>query len=247
MAVAVKNTNYNPDQTIAGRFVDYTGSAIGALRASSVIRGVSRLYNAIAANPSPVATQIDSVAGTTMTGLGIVRLPSATRSAIEDVAKVSEAGPEHRNIAVAFRSMMDAIVAWTSVGALVTANPTLRNVATLADFSQDVADLGISAADYNQAAIYEKSAVGDVKEAFAHTRKYNMLRIAKAVMSVAAAFFAVWMLMTGVTLLPLILTILLSLATTVIAIRRDLYKDEGRFKLIDLNRSYSFNESENIS
>ncbi|MBX7067248.1 MAG: hypothetical protein K1X28_08460 [Parachlamydiales bacterium] len=247
MTVAVQNTNYSENKTFLGRFVDYTGSAVGAMRECSMIRGVCRLYNAVVANPSPVASTVEGVAGTTVTGLGIVRLPSATRAAIEDVAKAGDDTPGWRKIGVAFRSVMDAVFAWTSVGAFVTSNPTLRNVATVADFSQDSADLAIAVADHNQLTRYEKAASGDVKEAFAHSRKYNMLRVAKAVLSVAAGVFAMWMLMTGVTILPLVLTILLSLATTMVAIRRDLYKDEGKFKLIDLHHSYSFNEFENIS
>jgi hypothetical protein len=60
--------------------------------------------------------------------------------------------------------------------------------------------------------------------------------VVKATLSVAAADFALIMLLTGVQILPLVLAILLSLTTTIVAIRRDIFKNESRFQLIDLNR-----------
>ncbi|MBU6446842.1 MAG: hypothetical protein KGQ49_05535, partial [Verrucomicrobia bacterium] len=57
---------------------------------SSLLRGVARLWNEVAATPSVALKRVDDVAGTTMTGLGIVRLPSVTREAMTDIARLHD-------------------------------------------------------------------------------------------------------------------------------------------------------------
>ena len=65
------------------------------------------------------------------------------------------------------------------------------------------------------------------KAVLAHTTKNKMLCIAKAVMSLVAGIFAGIMFVTGVPVLSTTAMTVLSLATALVAIRRDLHKNEG--------------------
>lgn len=238
MAIAVKNPQYDENQTFLGRFVEYTGSSIGAIRSLSLMRGISRLYNQTVSTPSSTMETLDTTASAGISAIGIVLLPYRTQETYQLVSDLrnSDGTPMQRKVELAMRSSMDTVSAWMSTGAVLTGNPTFRNISVITDFTQDVADLKIAADDYKSTSDYEVFASGEVKEALAHTRKYHLLRIAKATLSIAAALFALLMIFTGVQLLPLVLAILLSLTTTIVAIRRDIFKNEGKFRLIDLNR-----------
>lgn len=227
----------------------YAQTVVGAVRLCMLTRGVCNLYNEVAAVPSAMAAQVKETMGTTLSGLGFIALPAVTGEAISNVAKLTEpnAGPQGRKAAVAFRSAMEAVSFWASTGAFLCASPALKAVSKIADFNKNVSDLGISFSDYQQSLIYENASSGDAHEAFAHTRKYNMLRIAKAVLSIATCFFAVWMILMGFALVPTVLTAVLSVASAALAIHRDLYKTSGKFDLVDLSQHYSLGETSRLS
>ncbi|MBX7067249.1 MAG: hypothetical protein K1X28_08465 [Parachlamydiales bacterium] len=214
-----------------------------------LIRAISVLYNETVKAPSEIASQIKDTMSGTLSGLGIIALPAVTGDAIHQIAKLGEPdfGPQGRKTAVAFRSVMDAVSFWANTGAFFAASPALKGVAKIADLNKNISDLGISWNDYNQSLIYENASSGEAREAFAHTRKYNMLRIAKAVISISTAFFAVWMILMGFAIVPTMITAILSLAAAAIAIRRDLYKDEGRFELANLTHLYTIGEHQRVS
>ena len=238
MVIAIKNPQFDEDRTFLGGFIEYTGSAIGQLRSWSLIRSVSRLYNEFSQSPSSAATAVDTTAGTAISALGVVLVPMRTKDAYGAIVSIGNQDgiPLQRKIDLATRASMEAASSWMSAGVWVTGNPALRSATAVTDLTQDVVDLKVSVEDYRAASNYETLASGDVLEALEHTRKYQMFRIVKAVLSVAAALFAIMMLLTGIQILPLVLAILLTLTTTIVAIRRDIFKNEGRFQLIDLNR-----------
>lgn len=227
----------------------YAQSVIGAVRLCMLSRAVCNLYNEVAAVPSVMAAQIKDTMGATLSGLGFIALPGVTGEAIANIAKLAEpdAGPQGRKIAVAFRSAMEAASFWMNAGAFLCAIPALKAVSKIADLNKNVSDLGISLSDYQQSLIYENASSGEAHEAFAHTRKYNMLRIAKAVLSIATCFFAVWMFLMGFALVPTLLTAICSVASAALAIHRDLYKTSGKFELVDLSQHYSFGEMPRLS
>lgn len=238
MVIATKNPQFDEDRTFLGSFIEYTGSAVGQLRSWSLIRSISRLYNEFSQSPSSAATAVDTTASTAISALGAVLVPMRTKDAYRAIVSIGNQDgiPLQRKIDLATRASMEAASSWMSTGVWVTGNPALRSATAVTDLTQDVADLKIATEDYRAASNYETLASGDVKEALEHTRKYHMLRIVKAVLSVAAALFAIMMLLTGIQILPLVLAILLTLTTTIVAIRRDIFKNESRFQLIDLNR-----------
>lgn len=238
MVIAVKNPQFNEDRTFLGSFVDYTGTAVGQLRSWSLVRSVSRLFNALSPTSSSGATAAIGVADTAISAIGVVLVPARTKDAYQSIVKIGDADgvPLQRKIDLAMRDTMEAASSWMGAAAWITRNPALESATSITNLTQDAADLKVAAENYRAASSFESLASGDVLEALEHTRKYHLLRIIKATLSVAAAIFALIMLLTGVQILPLVLAILLSLTTTIVAIRRDIFKNEGRFQLIDLNR-----------
>lgn len=238
MVIATKNPQYDEDRTFLGSFIDYTGTAVGQLRSWGLIRSVSRLFNALSPTPSSGAAFAETSANTAISAIGAVCVPMRTKEAYQALAKIGDVDgvPLQRKIDLATRATMEAASSWMSTAAWVTKTPALDSATSIANLTQDVADLKIAAEDYKAASNYESLATGDVKEALEHTRKYHLLRVVKAVLSTAAAVFALMMIFTGIQVLPLALAVLLSLTTTIVAIRRDIFKNESRFQVIDFNR-----------
>lgn len=234
-----KNQNEKAGKSFLGHFGDYTGKAIGAFRALQVIKGVSKLWNEVVPNHSPVVKSLENGTGAAMAGLGIVRLPSATSDAVGrvvDLAKDNGVSID-RKVGLAIKDVTDAVTTWIFSAMFLTGKATFVPVAQFADLAGDTADLAISAADYKKAAACEAASSGDIKEAFTHTKNYNMLRIAKAVVSVVSALLAVMSLLAGAQLISTVSLILISLTSALLAIRRDVYKDEGRFQVINFDKS----------
>ncbi len=174
-----------------------------------------------------------------MSGLGIVRLPSATKDAVDRVVDLGKDNGVSfgRKIGLAIRDVTDAISTWIYTGIFLTGKATLLHVAQFADVAGDTTDLTLSAVDYKKAADCEAAASGDVKEVFAHTKNYNMLRVVKAIVSLVAGILAVMMFISGAFTVSVAALVLLSLTSAFLAIRRDIYKDQGRFPVISFDRS----------
>ncbi len=234
-----KNQNSKADQAFFTRLIEYPGRAIGALRSLSLIRTISRIYNEVVAVPSPALRLLEKNLGTAMSGIGLVNLPSATKEAYLSLSKLGQndgVSPEKKT-SLAVRSVLDAVSSWGLSWAFLFGTPLARQTAALAEFGFDATDLGVSIAEHNQALHYEEVSTGQVKEAFAHTRKYQMLRIAKAILSIATGVLALLSLFFGMTILPAILSLLLAATATMVAARRDLLKEEGKYQVIDLSQS----------
>lgn len=226
------NTNRNTDEKSFGeRYLDFSGKAVGAVRTLQVIKGVATL------TPSPLAADLARNSGIAIGGLGIVRLPSLAKDAITAVTNLSKdnGATSERKMGIAIRDTMDAVTGWGNSASFVLNIPAIRTVTQFTDLTTDVADFGLSVSDYSQAAEYEDVAVGDVKKAFTHTKNYLMLRIAKAIASIVIGVLAILMFLTGAQLLPTVAMVLLAMTTAALAIRRDIFKDEGEYRVISFD------------
>jgi len=230
------NRNEKAGLSFPDRFTEYSGKAIGAFRDLQVIKGVANLWDSF--NPSPVASKLATSAGVATSALGLVRLPSATQDAVKAITNLSvdDGVSVERKSAVAVKDVTEAVASWVYSTIFITGNASLIGVARFADLASDGADLGISLNDYNKAANCESVATGEAKNAFTHTKNYNMLRIAKAVTSVVSAILAVFLLLTGAQLFSVVAMTALSITSTLLAIRRDLYNDQGDYKVIKFDR-----------
>jgi hypothetical protein len=223
------------NRSLVSRLYDYTATAIGALRSLQVAKGVATLYNELAETPSPVATQLRSSTGAAISGLGLARLPSATLDAANSLSDVAQDGTL-RKAAIAIKDSMDAVGTWIYSAILLTGKSTFIGVAKLSDLVVDAVDWGISTSDLSSSKECAKVATGEVKKAFDHTTNYQMLRVAKATLSVASALLAGGLFLIGAPVLSTMAMTALSLTTALVAIRRDLYKDEGLYPVIKFDR-----------
>lgn len=233
--------NEKVNHSLFQRFIDYTSNTSGVSSLLSLIKNVSRLSNALSESSLSVATRLDSAATVSSSAIGIVRLPNVTKKAFDSLSSIQkdDGVSVERKTAEAFSATYQAFGAWWGAAQFLgLENPVLKKATTLLDLGADSTDLCLSVSDYKTAVSCESLAKGDVKDVYTHAKKYQMLRIAKAVFSVASAILAVIGLVAGVQL-PLIAGLILAIVTTLLAIRRDSYKDEGRFKLLDVSRHFS--------
>jgi hypothetical protein len=234
-----KNKNEKAGQPLYTTYSDYAAKAIGAFRSLQVVRGVCKLWNGTNIAPSPVVKNLEDGAGAAMTGLGIVRIPSATQDAIGRVVDLTknDGVALDRKVALLVKDGSDALTTWIYSASYLTGASTFLGVARVADLAGDGADFGLSVDDYSKAVDCEAAASGDVKAAFTHSKNYYMLRIAKAVTSVVSAILALIFFVTGAQIVSVTALIVLSLVSALLAIRRDMYKEEGQFRVIGFDRT----------
>jgi hypothetical protein len=138
------------------------------------------------------------------------------------------------------RDTTDAIAAYGYSATFLTRNLKILPAVQMIDLTSDLADLQISTSDYRQASALEAVASdGHVKEALAHSKKAFFLCVVKNVVGIASAILGFVVLATGAPLMPSIAWILISLLATVIAIRADVIKSTGRYKVIDFDRKWA--------
>ncbi len=238
-----QNKNEKAEDSVFDRAVDYTNEAKGAYRTLQVVQKTAKLGNEIGKEgwlpPSPVLGHLDHKAGIGASALGLARLPSATKGAIESLSALKQNDNGigiGRKVGKAIRDMMDAIASYSYAAVFIKKNPTIQTVAQVTDLTSDLADLQISASNYLQASKLESKATGEVKNALSHSRKTFLWRVAKDVSGIAAASLGFVSLAFGAPLMPAIAWIIVSLSTTLIAIARDVHKDIGTYKVIDFDR-----------
>jgi hypothetical protein len=235
-----ENVNEKAGYSYGRHCMEYLGKSAGAFRVAQGIQKMLTLAGVLAAKiwSMPVrATQLCCHLGSTMSTLGVLRIPSAGKDAVDSVAALGDDKnkvPFPRKVEKAVGSVADAVAAYGFAHMFVTGSPALRVVAQATDLTSDLVDVKMSVADYYKASALEKEAEGDVKVAVAHTKTYQFFRVVKAVAAVAATIFGFVLLALG---MPLVALLTVSLASTLFAILRDIYKDSGRFKVIDLDRA----------
>ncbi|HSX11122.1 MAG TPA: hypothetical protein VLF94_05360 [Chlamydiales bacterium] len=234
-----QNINEKAHYSYWEHFKEYLGKSVGVFRA---LQGTQKSMNVGSlmvegvgyAAPSAVKS-LGRNLGTGVAALGLPKIPSATSDAIKalsDLTKVDDVSFVRKAVkAVRETADMIATVGFASI--FVTGSPALATVAQVTDFTSDVADLTLSVSDYQKASALELGATGDAKVAVSHTRKYNFLRVVKATASVAAAIFGSVLLILG---MPILALAVIGLTATFFAIARDIYKESGRFRVINLDR-----------
>jgi hypothetical protein len=236
-----ENINEKANQSIYDSISGYLSQSVGALRGMQITQKAARLANEankdLGLGSSRTLTGLDSNLGVGVSALNIPRLPSVTMEAVKSISalRADDGVNFFRKCVKAVRDFMDAVAAYGFVSIFITGNPALKTVAQAADLTTDIADLHISASDYSKASELEARATGDAKEALTHTRKYNLIRVAKATSSIAMAILGIVLVATGI-LFPMTALAILLVTSTAIAIFRDLHRDWGRFNVIKFDQ-----------
>lgn len=217
----------------------YGKTAYGALRIFQAIKKPldlgSELVKRIGGTPAPALTHLSRNLGTGIAALGIPHLYDASIEAFRCVeAMQKDDGVDFTRKAVkAVKESAEIVSTAGYVTMFVTGNPALKTATATVEMTGDIADLHLSYADYSRASELEAQATGDAKAALQHSKIYYFLRVAKAVGAIAGAILGFALVATGSTLLGLLI---LSLATTFVAIARDLYKPMGHYPVINFDR-----------
>lgn len=226
--------NQKKEKSYFDGVIDFCNGTNGVKRVMRGLSSVTKICNEIA--PSLIGKEIEKGAATTLAGVGLVGLPATTERAYRSITKITENGqiPSKRAVENAFHDVAQACSAWCkALIFLLIISPTFRRVTQVIDLGRDSADLSMSFDDYRKASSLEENSTGDLREASAYTRKYYMFRVAKAVLAVASGMFALFLLLTGIKLIPAIIAAVLSLTSTSIATYADLLKQGGKYKVID--------------
>lgn len=226
------NINNKANQSFFEWAIEYAATTSGVRRLLSLIGTGAELRNELGASPSFLATQFSDATQKASPVLKLIGLPSATKEAYDALANLDQTDALGRRAIEALKSAMGALRSWSGAIIFMSANFALKRVVQIADFGEDVIDLGLSIADYRQASSLEDVASGKIKEAYCHTRKYYMLRIARAVVSIATVALASFMLITGWGVLPMTVSLCLTLGSVSLAIYRDRLKSSGTFHLV---------------
>ncbi len=237
------NRNEKADNSLFQHSVDYCGSSNGTFRtlqgAGRTIRLGNELGKQAGCAPSRAAAELSRDFGVATSAMGIARLPSVTRETLDTFAELRDETnliPLPRKIGNAVKVTTDAVSAYGYAASFITKNPGVLAFSQAVELTSDVTDLNLSVSDYTQAAQLETIATGKQKEAVTHSKNYYLLRIIKAIMSIASGILGLSMMVLGAPLLPALALILISLATTIFAVLRDNYKNMGQYKVIELDR-----------
>ncbi len=230
------NLNSKYDQSSIERLSDYTATSAGADRVFELVEKTARLGNEISS--STVLERLERGAGIAGTGLSLTRLPFITR---EVVYSLWEFGQENgiavgRKILKVIRDVMFATSSWSLALSLLRANPSFKIISQAASLTREFSEITMAANDYKNASEFAEVAAGSVKEIFNHSKDYYLLRLVKSVMSVASLSLILLSVAVGMQLLPTVAAILLSLATSIVGAHRDLFKDSGRYAVINFDR-----------
>lgn len=236
MAIEI-NTNENPNLT-GHSYLD----AKGPTRSLQLVQKTTRLGSQIGEfagiQTSNTVKAFDQNLGTAVGALGLTRLPSVTTDALKalgELGKKDDGSSLQRKAAKAVKETTGAVSAYGYALSFIKANPSVKMIADATDFVSTSTDLGFSCVDYSQAEKYEQQPgiTASLKKAYAHTKRYHLLGIAKNVSAIAAVILGFSLLYTGVTLIPAMIVTMISLTSTIFAVKKDMHESNGKVLKLD--------------
>lgn len=185
------------------------------------------------------------------TFLTIPRLPSVTKDALSSLKKVGEKnevnplpGSASRKVVEAVKNTADALAMYLYTISLFAGNMAWKTAGDVPDLINNVADAQLSAQDMLLArkhiqAVEANNLDADIHNALVHTQRYSLLKLMKAICSVASGVLGLALLALGGPILPAIALIAVSLASTVFAVMANFYKTTNQYKMVEFfNREH---------
>lgn len=229
MAIAlIPNNKF--DTPFFDRVCNYTEQTFGSVRTLQFVQKPLKIINQIA-DTTPHMHELVRSTGIGLSALNLTRVFSVTSDMIRSLSNISWDDSFAQRAVKAVRDTLEALSVYAYSFMFLVGSQTLKSLVQIPDIGYDLADLQLSYSDYSKATEKEERAAGDEKEALLHSKNYYLYRIAKDVSSLAVTALGFAVLATGSSMLALA-ALTTSLANTIIAFRRDFYKDEGRFKVI---------------
>jgi hypothetical protein len=229
MAIAlIPNNKF--DAPFLDRLCNYTEQSFGAVRTIQFVQKPLKIVNQIA-DTTPHMHELVRNTGIGLSALNFTRVFSVTSDMIRSLNDITWDDSFAQRAVKAVRDTLEAVSVYAYSFMFLVGTQTLKNLAQVADIGYDFSDLQMSYSHYSKAAEREERTTGDEREALSHSKNYYLYRIAKDVSSLAATALGLAVLATGSSMIALA-ALVTSFANTIIAFRRDFYKEEGRFKVV---------------
>ncbi|MBM3184041.1 MAG: hypothetical protein FJZ64_01895 [Chlamydiae bacterium] len=240
---------------VQDRALAYLRTDSGLFRFGQLMERVPRFANELLAQFngtfSPALATLSSKGLTGWTWLTtfprIATMTPGTIEAVKDAREAVKAGVLPRDqirhkVEHAVRETTD-LAAMLGYGASMTASlfpqalaaeKAIRTAADGVTFAHDVISLDMNARNLQAARHVDLAkATPEMKQVVAETKRQNMFAIAKDVVSIVSGILGLGLIATGVAVIPGLALAGLSLASTILAIIRDLYKDTMMYKPIE--------------
>ncbi len=252
MSITVVNQNwidtYKKKEILSGpaRFAKKQGDVSGIVQTLQVVKKGSELVNQIriaaGLESFPVLEQLAANVGQGLSTLSIARritrlypVVVGAQKSISALTDDSDGKDFVMKLAKAIQGVAGLISTYINSILLIFKNLAIGNIARFADLCSVVADLKMSSHSYSKASELEATAKGDVKDALSHSKHYYLLCTIKAVISLASAILGCIALTLAASAIATIALLVISLSNIVLAIHKDLYKDEGIYPVIDFD------------
>ncbi len=235
--------NPNAKKTCYKHLVDYAGTANGAFRILQLMDKVNRVV--VEALISVGSTLKDAFEGfgkkltVAWTMLAIPHLFGVWKKCKESVQTLTspilgERAVQIRTATEATRDIAETAAVSLYVASMVTGNNTLKICGDIPDLVTNVIDGQTAAQDWNEAR--KASLIANIpvetQTALVGTQRYAFLKLVKSVCSIATGVLGLSVLALGGPVLPAIVLLMLSLASTAFSMASHFYKETAAYQPI---------------
>lgn len=238
-----QNVNEKADYPVYGHALEYSGKSVGAFRVLQAAQKASKFAVQVIADlgkrPIAALERFSQNMGTAVGALVFPRLPFATYEAAQSITSLKGDGKGinlARRVKKAVMDTFSTVAAYGYAAAFITGNPAIIVAAQSVEIVSDLASLDMSTKDYNKSTELEAQASGEAKVALTHTKKYNFYRVVKDIVSIATAILGIVIMATGYPFIPMAVLIVVFSTTLIFSVIRDLFKEMGRYKVINFDR-----------
>lgn len=169
--------------------------------------------------------------------LSLWLVPEALKETWESLSNLQGENLARKSIS-AVRTGSDALLMSCSASSLFSSNPAIERVSSLADSSYDSTDLYLSHSDYLRAEALENLATGDAREVLTHSKNYYFLRICRAVISITAAVFSLFLIAFSSHWIWGATALTLSILASTLSIVRDIHKESGPYQIVTFDLAF---------
>lgn len=226
--------NQRSEESYTCAYINYLQTTNGA---KTVLEASQKQINLIASiSPSLTVSKFPGSCDFSpfISALSLMLVPAALQEAWESLTAAQGDNWGRKSI-TAIRETSDAIAMGCSALSLFSSNPTMEAVASVAENAYDGSDLYLSSSGYVQAQSLEELSTGEVKDVFTHSKNYYLLRTLRAVTSIAAAVFSLFLIAFSPHWIWGVVALTLSFTASMMSIQRDAYKESGKYPIVSFD------------
>lgn len=234
-----ENHNKKSQGSLVDRIVTYLKRGSGARKVLKIVQKLSRIIHENGVH-SEKLKKLDEGIGLTGSALGITRLPHTLNTACKSLASLNqkEDGINFtRKVIESVRDTTDLISGAGYAVAFVANNTAAGTVGQVSGLVSDATGFHLIVSDLGKAVTLEKEAQGKIKAVLTHTKKYYMLCVAQSVIGLATGILALVMLATGVSFIPSLAWISISLAMITFSVGLSFFKNKGPYKIVTFDKN----------